>query len=441
MALGLAALLAATPVLPTQAFAHPVLMVSIDGLRPGDVLEAKARGMTVPHLSEFLTKGSYSTGVHNVLPTLTYPNHTTLITGVWPTVHGIYSNATFDPLRANMGGWYWYTSDIKVPTLWSAVKDQGGNVASISWPVSVGAPVDENIPEYWRAGTADDVKLQRVLASPGLAARLEHETGIPLQDATQDSPASDTIKSQYAAHIMADFKPELFTVHLNGVDNVQHKYGPGSDEAHRAIENADAALARMEDAERDAHPDAVIALVSDHGFAAVSHEVHITNAFVEAGLIKLDGRQRIVSWDAQPWNTGASSAIILTRPGDAALKEKVKAVLDKLAADPNSGVARIIGQDEIECLGGNGGATFYVDYKLGYQSSSALGGPLVTDSSIRGTHGYFPEHAEMHSTFLIEGPGIPAGKNLGEIDMRDIAPTLARVMGVSLPSAQGRPLF
>jgi predicted AlkP superfamily pyrophosphatase or phosphodiesterase len=430
------ALLAASP-----AFAHPVLMVSIDGLRPGEVLEAQQRRMVLPHLTEFLTKGSYSTGVHNVLPTLTYPNHTTLITGVSPGLHGIYGNATFDPLRANMGGWYWYYSDIKVPTLWSAVHDKGGNVASISWPVSVGAPVDENIPEYWRAGTPDDMKLERVLSSPGVAARIERETGIPLHDATQDSPASDTIKAQYAAKIIADFKPEFFTVHLNGVDDVQHKYGPGSAEAHRAIENADAALGLMEDAERAAHPDAVITLVSDHGFAPTGRDVHIAEAFVEAGLIKLDERQKIVSWDAQPWNTGGSSAIMLARPDDPALKAKVKGVLDKLAADPANGIARVIDQDEIARLGGNRGASFYVDFKLGFDPSASLSGPMVTDSSIRGSHGYFPEHAEMHSTFLIEGPGIPAGKNLGEIDMRDIAPTLARVMNVSLPSAQGKPLF
>jgi len=432
----IAALLATTP-----ALAHPVLMVSIDGLRPGDVVEANQRGINAPHLTEFLTKGAYATAVRNVLPTLTYPNHTTLITGVWPAQHGIYGNATFDPTRANMGGWYWYYSDIKVPTLWSAVKDKGGNVASVSWPVSVGAPVDENIPEYWRANTQDDVKLERVLASPGLAVRIERETGIALSDATQDSPASDTVKARYVARIIADFKPELFTVHLNGVDGVQHQFGAGSDEAHRAIENADAALAIMEDAERAAHPDAVIALVSDHGFADVRHETHIAWAFVQAGLITLDAKQKITGWEAQPWNTGASSAIILARPDDAALKAKVKALLDQLAADPANGIARVIDADEIARLGGNHGATFYVDYRLGYQASAALSGPMVSDSAIRGTHGYFPEHAEMHSTFLIDGPGIPVGKNLGEIDMRDIAPTIAKVLRVDLPSAQGKPLF
>ena len=192
------------------------------------------------------------------------------------------------------------------------------------------------------------------------------------------------------ARIIADFKPELFTVHLNGVDGVQHQFGAGSDQAHRAIENADAALAIMEEAERAAQPDAVIVAVSDHGFADVRHETHIAWAFVQAGLITLDTKQKITGWEAQPWNTGASSAIILARPDDAALKARVKALLDQLAADPANGIARIIDADEIARLGGNHGATFYVDYRLGYQASAALNGPMVSDSAIKGTHAIFP---------------------------------------------------
>src|SRR5579872_3676242 len=110
-----AAWLAAAP-----ASAHPVLMISIDGLRPADVLDAQKLGIVLPHMNEFLEKVSHATAVRNALPTVTYPNHTTLITGVWPSLHGIAANATFDPLRKNMGGYYWYYNDIKVPTLWSA---------------------------------------------------------------------------------------------------------------------------------------------------------------------------------------------------------------------------------------------------------------------------------------------------------------------------------
>src|ERR1700761_7466422 len=89
------------------ASAHPGLMISIEGLRPVDVIDAKARGLNLPHLTAFLAEGVYATGVRNTLPTVTYPDHTTLITGVWPSVHGVTNNTVFDPLSKNMGGWYW----------------------------------------------------------------------------------------------------------------------------------------------------------------------------------------------------------------------------------------------------------------------------------------------------------------------------------------------
>ena len=155
-------------VTPAIAQAAPVLMVSIDGLRPGDVLQSDARGFTAPALKKLVAEGVYASGVKNALPTVTYPNHTTLITGVWPAKHGIANNPTFDPLQKNMGGWYWYSQDIKVGTLWDAVHKSGGKVASFSWPVSVGdAAIDFNVPEYWRADIPEDLKVIRALSTPG----------------------------------------------------------------------------------------------------------------------------------------------------------------------------------------------------------------------------------------------------------------------------------
>ena len=92
----------AAALLSTAADANPVLMISIDGLRPLDVIEADKRGLAVPNLRAFMTDGTYATGVRNVLPTVTYPDHTTLITGVWPNVHGIGNNVKFDPLGRTM---------------------------------------------------------------------------------------------------------------------------------------------------------------------------------------------------------------------------------------------------------------------------------------------------------------------------------------------------
>lgn len=78
--------------------------------------------------------------------------------------------------------------------------------------------------------------------------------------------------------------------------------------------------------------------------------------------------------------------------------------------------------------------------KPGYAISGSLDGPLVTSVSIRGTHGYAPDHPELSSSFFLTATRIPKGVNLGPIDMRYIAPTLARIMEVSLPSADLPPL-
>jgi hypothetical protein len=82
---------------PGAALAEPVLFISIDGLRPGDVIEAEQRGLTLPHLRRFIAEGSYASGVIGNLPTVTYPSHTTLMTGVAPARHGVVNNTTFDP--------------------------------------------------------------------------------------------------------------------------------------------------------------------------------------------------------------------------------------------------------------------------------------------------------------------------------------------------------
>jgi len=152
-----------------------LVMVSVDGLRPDYITAADARGAKVPHMRRFLKEGSFAEGVEGVIPTVTYPSHTTLVTGVSPAKHGIFGNLTFDPLRENQSGWYWYAEDIRVPTLWDAAARAGWTTASVQWPATVGARVTWNIPEFWRAGTPDDSKLLRASATPGLLAELEAE--------------------------------------------------------------------------------------------------------------------------------------------------------------------------------------------------------------------------------------------------------------------------
>ncbi|MEV4935334.1 alkaline phosphatase family protein [Sphingobium sp. LMA1-1-1.1] len=434
-----ALLLAALAALPGAAMANPVLLISIDGLRPGDVLEADKRGLAIPNLRRFVREGAYTSGVTGVLPTLTYPSHTTLITGVAPARHGITANNSFDPTGINQGGWTWYASDIQVPTLWEEASKAGLTTGNVHWPVSVAAKgVTWNLPQIWRTGHADDVKLLDALATPGLRAELERATGTSYAMGIDESLAGDENRGRFATALIEAHRPDFLTVYLTALDHEQHAKGPDTPEAHAVLEQIDGIVGQLVAAERKAHPDAVIALVSDHGFETTHSAVNLFRPFIDEKLITLGQDGKVASWLAMPWISGGSAAIMLARPDDRALAARVRALLDRLAADPAYGIARIADRAQIAQMGGNPLAAFYVDLQPDFVTDIFRGpaAPLVAPAPIKGMHGYFPGPAHLQSTFLLMGEGIPAGRKLGQVDMRAIAPTLARIMGAGLPDAE-----
>jgi len=424
---------------------HPVLLISIDGLRPGDVLEAEQRGLKIPNLRRFLAEGAYAQGVTGVLPTLTYPSHTTLITGVAPKTHGIVSNQTFDPTAINQDGWYWYSSDLKAKTLWDLAAKLGRTSANVHWPVSVGAKVTWNLPQIWRTGHADDAKLVAALSTPGLLPELEASEGTYAPGKDEDIAADET-RARFATRLIARHHPDLITVYLTGLDHTQHAEGPGSAPAHAVLERLDALVGQLVTAEQAAHPDAVIAVASDHGFANIAQVLNPTQALIDAGLIRLSapdplGRVSITGWDAAVWASGGSFAIRLARD-DAALRAKVRGILEGLKADPANRIDRIIERADVIKLGGNPDADFYVNLGEGTAVTGYLkpGLPLRFPAPYKGMHGYFPDDPRMLSTFLIKGPGIAKARNLGQIDMRAIEPTLEAQLGGSNGTAEAQPV-
>jgi predicted AlkP superfamily pyrophosphatase or phosphodiesterase len=421
--------------------ARPTLvMISIDGLRPDYVTAADANGLKIPNLRRFLKDGAFADGVAGVIPTVTYPSHTTLITGVWPAKHGILGNTVFDPLGKNQSGWYWYAEDIKVPTLWDAARQAGLTTASIQWPASVGAHVTWNIPEIWRANTDDDAKLVRALATEGLLPPLEKELGpYPRGQDVED----DERRGAFATRLLDTKRPQLLTLHLLALDHVEHETGPLSRETFAVLERQDAIVGKLRDAaERLAPGHAYVAIVSDHGFVKIEARFNPFVAFRDAGLITANSRGTVTDWKAMPWTAGGSAAIVLKDPGDAATLAEVRALLDKLAADPANGIDRVLDADTLHARGGFPTASFLVGCKPGWFVGSGYSGAVATKTTRpAGTHGHLPDLPELRAAFFVVGPGVPAGRSLGLVDMRDIAPTLARSLGLSLPSAEGKPLL
>jgi hypothetical protein len=170
---------------------------------------------------------------------------------------------------------------------------------------------------------------------------------------------------------------------------------------------------------------------------ATDKALNLGVAFRNAGLIEFDPQDQRKSWKANIWGAGGSEAIVLQNKNDTAAKTEVRELLAKLAADPANGIERIVSQEELRARGGFPDAVFLVALRLGFVNGENVSGDLVTATATKGMHGYWPDHPEMNASFFLLGPGW-SPHSLGEIDMREIAPTLARILGVQLPEAEGQ---
>jgi hypothetical protein len=182
-------------------------------------------------------------------------------------------------------------------------------------------------------------------------------------------------------------------------------------------------------------------VVSDHGFVRTRRELDLDQALRAAGLASYDERGRLVAWKALAWSSMGSAAIMLRDPADASTRGRVERLLRDLAAAPDSPIERVLSGDEARAAGGFPAAAFVVGMKLTARIVDRGDGRLVRDAFLEGSHGQLPEPGAMDASFLVAGPGVPRGRDLGRVDMRDIAPTLAALMGVALPSAEGRNLL
>jgi predicted AlkP superfamily pyrophosphatase or phosphodiesterase len=129
--------------------ARHVVMISIDGLRPS--FYTQPGPAKIPTIRRLMQQGAWARGVTGVLPSVTYPSHTTLITGVLPARHGIFDNRILDPEGTSNMAWFWYARDIRVTTLPAAVRARGLTAAAVNWPVTVGMDLDHNMPEIARS--------------------------------------------------------------------------------------------------------------------------------------------------------------------------------------------------------------------------------------------------------------------------------------------------
>jgi predicted AlkP superfamily pyrophosphatase or phosphodiesterase len=410
-----------------------VVLISIDGLSPAAyTTPARAK---IPHLRALASTGAHGS-VRGVVPTVTYPSHTTLITGVTPAVHGIVDNAIFDPEGRAAGAWHWYAEAMQAPTLPERASERG-HVGAVSWPVTVGMDIAYNVPDFWRSDHIETLSLLKALSRPRALLDLVADG----RGRALPWPLTDRERTDIARHILRT-KPVLLLVHFIDHDFAQHDDGPDSPAGRRSLERIDGYVGEIQQTidEIGERAATTIAIVSDHGFLPTTVQLQPNARLREAGLLAVDGSGRITRWQAYFHASGGSGFVYIDPAADGAVRDRVERVLADLAADRSHGIERIWTRGDLDRLGAHPDAAFGLAMAPGFYAAAGTD-VLLKPTRGRGGHGFDPAHPEMHAALILNGNGIGRRGDLGEVRMTQIAPTLARLLRVSLSDQADAPLW
>jgi predicted AlkP superfamily pyrophosphatase or phosphodiesterase len=416
-----------------------VILISIDGLAAFYWRDPAARLPTLRRLAE---RGVVAEGVEAVFPTTTWPTHVSLVTGVSPRVHGVVANhilnrgtrtaedLTGDPI-------YDAPALLRAPTIYDRAHASGLSTAAIDWPATRHAPtLDFNLPFF---------KDQRVFEAHTARAVWEELRGLGYPMHRQGEWAQlpkrfykDEMVGSVAAHVARRHEPALLLVHFLCVDSFQHLYGPRSPEAYWAIEYVDGLIGRFlaslpaPVAERSA-----IFVVSDHGFLPSTREIRPNVRLLRLGALRIEDDGRMSGEARFVMNHGAGALYGLD--GDA---RAVAAVAREIAR--MEGVSAMWTSGEYAALGlptpadHRQVADAMFEAAPGYSfGDTAVGDDEHGPPKYLGTHGQRPIYPDNAAFFLAAGAGIARGRMLPGIRSRDVAPTVAHMLGLRLEGVEG----
>lgn len=430
-------LLLAMLVLSVPAFSQVskhVILISIDGFRPDFYLD---KSWPAPNLQSMMKNGAHAKGVRCIFPSVTYPSHTTLITGAFPAHHGITYNTM--PNDKHVYEWTTDSRKIKSETLWQAIRKAGMKSASISWPISVGAEIDYNLPEIWSATNMSDRKsaIAEFATPKGFFSEIEEYAigKAEINDLNLQYLTMDENNSRMAAYIIRKYKPEFLSIHIAGVDGAQHKEGRSGEGVHKALAAADHAVANILDAliKAGIMESTTVIVTGDHGFVDINKVLAPNVWLKELGIdSKVDIEEPVAKFQA----AGGAAFFHLKDKNDLKLLASVRKKLTELP-DMYKSLFRIVERDELNKIGADPHASFALAPVKGVYIQDKDSGPVLGPTK-GGAHGYFPDIPEIQTGFLAIGPGIEKGLLIEGIGLEDVAPTAATLLGIKFNAPDGK---
>jgi predicted AlkP superfamily pyrophosphatase or phosphodiesterase len=378
---------------------QPLVVISVDGLDNRYLQNADLMGLKIPNLRRLKREGQYAKGIIGVVPTITWPSHTTMITGVDPVVHGILGNRR---PKSDGGDYYLSASLIKTPTLIEAVRKAGLTAAAITWPVTVDAPVNWNLPEYFKRRQGGSMDLESI-GSRAKPADLVDKIAAEYPSFPQEW-MDDRTRTLAAVYLLKHEHPDLMLVHLVDLDSEEHENAPFTRQANAVLERTDELIGQI----LAALPGgSALAIVSDHGFERVNQMVNLKALAAKQGVM----------------NLAPMGGIVVAQDQAAA------DFLRNLARKKQYGVGREIPRAEIARFPATlpSSAVAVFEPAEGFMFFGAPNGEVVNKPAEIGNHGHWP--MRYRSVYVLWGPGI-SHETLPEFSLKDIAGRFANVLGV-----------
>jgi len=435
-----------------------VMIISFDAVGRKDLAYLR----TLPNFKAFFEKGALCEHVKSVYPSITYPAHTSVITGRMPKNHGIINNTRLQPKR-DRADWIYQRKYIKGTTLYDEAIKKGKTVAALLWPVVGKSKIPYCIPEVMVTRKWQNQILVNALNGPlfyqlDLNRRFGHlRSGIR-------QPQLDNFVHESALYTIRKYNPELFLLHFTDVDTNRHIYGVDHPKVQAALRRHDDRLGEILEALREtgSMEETTVILLGDHYQKDAQHIVYLNEVLRREGLLTYmpdkkntgsgstgdPGRPQksgIQSWQAVTKTCDGSCYVYLKEGTQASeeLKNRVQKLFEKLAGQPQYGIARVFSRQEAAALGADPDCFLMLEAQESYVFLDDCGQEFKEVSqekhhTLHGTHGYLPEGEDYETFFAAAGCGIVPGSVSRQIALWDEGVTLAALMGLDLGDTDGQ---
>lgn len=419
-----------------------VVLISVDGL-PAYLLEDA--NAPLPNIRRLADSGVVAEGMTVSNPSVTWPNHTSLVTGVRPEKHGVLFNGVLEkpgpglPIKVNPRK---DKSDlVHVPTVYDVLAEQGLTTGEINWPCTRGAKSlvasFPDVPETFEHSTPAFIES---LKQAGIVSDAS------IREFGKLAPAArDLLWTRAACHLIREQQPNFVLVHLLNVDAIHHKHGPQTWAGYSAVAFADACVGEILRAIRDVGigDRTTVMIVADHGFQAIPQTIQPNVLLRKAGLLSVEGNQ-VVAARAHVFPEGGIGMLYLTAPDKTADREKVlklfrgQAGVADVLMPADFGKYGLPQPDQYEQM-----ADLIIVAKDGYGVGGGATGEdfVVKSEATLGTHGFLSTNPKMNAVFIASGAGVQPGTKLPIIENIDVAPTVAKLLEVELPNVDGKALL